>query len=413
MNYVVIGNSAAAVGCVEGIRKVDATGAITLISDESHRAYSRPLISYWLSGKVDDERMYYRNEDFYEKNHVKTLLGVRVTALDAAAKTVTLSDGTVLPYDSLMVATGSRPFVPPIAGVQDCPQAVTFLDWDSARRLKGMVNKKSRVVVLGAGLIGLKVTEGLAGHVAGITVVEMAAHLMPSVLDDDSAAMLQRHIEKNGVSFIYEDPAAKVSGNLLTLGSGRELAFDVLVLAAGVRPNVELVRDAGGTVNRGIIVNSFMQTSLPDVYAAGDCVEAMDVVSGARKIMALLPNAYMQGEAAGKTMAGAPEGFEKSMPMNAIGFFGMPLCTAGDYDGEAYVKIEEDSFKKLFFKDDRLVGYILISDVDRAGIYTALIREKVDLKGVDLELLRQRPQLMLFSNKADRKRIVAGGSITQ
>jgi NAD(P)H-nitrite reductase large subunit len=412
MKYVIIGNSAAAVGCIEGIRKIDTTGEILLISDEKHFTYSRPLISYWLSGKVTDAKMSYRPTSFYEKNKVDCILGVRVNEINSNDKTLSLSDGSTVNYDKLMVATGSRPFVPPIQGVNDCNRTCTFHDWDSAIKLKEMTDETSKVIVLGAGLIGLKVAEGLSYHVASITIVEMASHLMPSILDPESAAMLQKHIEKSSVNFIFSDPASKIEGNILTLGSGTQLEFDVVVVAAGVRPNVELVKQAGGEVNRGIVINSSMETSITDVYAAGDCVEAIDAVSGVRKIMALLPNAYMQGEIAGFNMAGKMQVFEKSMPMNAIGFFGMPLVTAGIYEGEEYKEVTEDSYKKLVFKDNKLVGYILINDVDRAGIYTALIREKIDLAGVDIELLKKRPQLMLF-NKTDRKRILSGGGIAK
>lgn len=412
MKYVIIGNSAAAVGCIEGIRKTDIGGEILLISDEQQSTYSRPLISYWLSGKVVDKNMYYRPEDFYEKNNVKALLGVKVAGLDAKNKTLTLSDGSKAEYENLLVGTGSRPFVPPIEGVKDCKNAVTFLNWDSAKQLKSMTNEKSRVIVLGAGLIGLKVAEGLAGHVGTLTVVEMAPQVMPSVLDSKGAEILEKHITKSGVSFVLGDSAAKVGANELTLGSGSKLPFDVLVVAAGVRPNVELVKDAGGNVGRGIVIDDAMRTSLDGVYAAGDCVEAVDVVTGVRHIMALLPNAYMQGEAAGVNMAGGNTDFSKAMPMNAIGFFGLSLVSAGSYDGEEYVEEDTDFYKKLVFKDNRLVGYILIGDVDRAGIYTALIREKIDLKGVDTELLKKHPQLMLFG-KADRERILAGGGIAQ
>lgn len=412
MKYVIIGNSAAAVGCVEGIRKTDKTGEILLISDEKYSTYSRPLISYWLKGKVVDKNMYYRPADFYDKNGVKTKLGVKVTALDAKKRTLALSDGSTVDYENVLVATGSRPFVPPIEGVKDCKNAVTFLSWDSAKELKSMVNENSRVIVLGAGLIGLKVMEGLAGHVGTLTVVEMAPHLMPSVLDDKGAELIKQHIEKNGVEFIFGDSAAKASDNELTLGSGKKIPFDVLVVAAGVRPNVELVKDAGGEVNRGIVIDNYMKTSLDSVYAAGDCVEAVDVVTGVRHIMALLPNAYMQGEAAGINMAGGEADFSKAMPLNAIGFFGLPMVTAGSYDGEEFAEEGSGSYKKLVFKDNKLVGYILIGDVDRAGIYTALIREKIDLAGVDMELLKKHPQLMMFG-KTDRKRILAGGGIAQ
>lgn len=412
MKYVIIGNSAAAVGCVEGIRKIDKKGGILLISDEKYSTYSRPLISYWLKGKVSDENMYYRPSDFYMNNGVTTKLGVKVTSLDADKKTLTLSDGTSVDYEKLLVATGSRPFVPPIDGIEKCENAVTFLSWDSAKELRAKVNEKSRVIVLGAGLIGLKVTEGLAGHVGELTVVEMASHLMPSVLDEKGAEIVKKHIEKNGVNFIFGDSAAKADSNVLTLGSGRQIPFDVLVVAAGVRPNVELVKNAGGKVNRGIVIDSKMCTTLDNVYSAGDCVEAVDVVTGVRKIMALLPNAYMQGEAAGINMAGGEADFSKSMPLNAIGFFGLPMVTAGSYDGEEFTSETENSYKKLVFKDNRLIGYILIGDIDRAGIYTALIREKIDLADVDKEMLKNHPQLMMFG-KADRKRILAGGGIAR
>lgn len=412
MKYVIIGNSAAAVGCVEGIRKTDKEGGILLISDEKYKTYSRPLISYWLSGKVTDEHMYYRPEDFYEKNRVTAKLGVKVTKLNPESKTITLSDGTSADYENILVAAGSRPFVPPIEGVGDCKNALTFLSWDSAKELKAKVSKKSRVVVLGAGLIGLKVTEGIAGHAGSVTVVEMASHLMPSVLDDKGAEIMRRHIEKNGVSFIFNDSAAKASDNELTLGSGRKVPFDILVVAAGVRPNTELVKEAGGKVNRGIVIDGGARTSIDGVYAAGDCVEAVDVVTGSRHIMALLPNAYMQGEAAGINMAGGEADFSKAMPLNAIGFFGLPMVTAGSYDGKEYVDEGEGFYKKLVFKDNKLIGYILIGDIDRAGIYTALIREKFDLTGVDVEMLKKHPQLMMFG-KPDRKRILAGGGIAR
>lgn len=412
MKYVIIGNSAAAVGCIEGIRKTDKKGEILVISDEKHSVYSRPLISYWLSGKVVDKNMYYRPEDFYNKNNVKTLLGARVESLDPKKKELTLVDGSAVGYDRLLVATGSRPFVPPIEGIKDCENVLTFLNWDSARELKEKTDGNSRVIVLGAGLIGLKVAEGLAGHVGKLTVVEMAPQVMPSVLDEKGAEILKAHIEDNGVDFILGDSAAKAAPGELTLGSGKKLGYDVLVVAAGVRPNVELVKDAGGEVGRGIVVDGAMRTSLNGVYSAGDCVEAVDVVTGVRRIMALLPNAYMQGEAAGINMAGGEADFSKAMPMNAIGFFGLPMVTAGSYEGEEYVEESDGGYKKLVFKDDRLVGYILIGGVDRAGIYTALIREKIDLKGVDTELLKDHPQLMLFG-KSDRKRILAGGGIAQ
>ena len=161
MNYVIIGNSAAAVGTIEGIRQIDKTGRITVISDEKYHTYSRPLISYWLMWKVTDKNIYYRGADFYEKNGVETKLGTRVTKIDPAAKNVVLADGSTVPYDKLMVATGSKPFVPPMNGMDKIASCHTFMSYDSVKSIKAEVKPGMKVLIIGAGLIGLKAAEAL------------------------------------------------------------------------------------------------------------------------------------------------------------------------------------------------------------------------------------------------------------
>lgn len=169
------------------------------------------------------------------------------------------------------------------------------------------------------------------------------------------------------------------------------------MVAAGVRPNVELVKDAGGEVARGIVTDDHQRTSLPDVYAAGDCTESYDITSGTRKILALLPNAYFQGACAGANMAGAEEAFDMAVPLNAVGFFGSHVLTAGTFDGEPYEEKGTNTYKKLFFKDGVLNGFILVNEPERAGIYTSLVRNKTPLAEVDAELLKRHPALMAFS----------------
>ena len=162
MKYVIIGNSAAAVGCVEGIRQIDKESPITLIASEPHHTYSRPLISYLLYGHTDEQRMKYRPDSFYADNGVETMLGETVTAIDPKGKTVTLESGKVVSYDKLMVATGSRPFVPPIEGLDKVEKKFSFMTLDDAHALDAALNKDSRVLIMGAGLIGLKCAEGLS-----------------------------------------------------------------------------------------------------------------------------------------------------------------------------------------------------------------------------------------------------------
>lgn len=405
--YVIVGNSAAAVGCVSGIRSVDKEGSITIISDEPYFTYSRPLISYWLKGKVTDDKMYYRDSDFYEVNNCSTILGKKVIKIDGENKKVMLEDNSEIAYDKLLVATGSAPFVPPVEGLADAKNAFTFLTWDSAKAVKEVVNKDSKVVIMGAGLIGLKAAEGLHDVCEDITVVDLADRILPSILDNKGAAFVQKHIEKEGIKFMLNDAASSVKDGFVYLKSGCELSYDVLIVAVGVRPNTNLVKDAGGSVNRGIVTDNKQETSIKDVYSAGDCTESYDICTSQNKILALLPNAYMQGEIAGINMAGGDKVFDTAMPMNAIGFFGLHMITAGAMEGECLESIDENNYKKMVFSDGLLKGYILIGEISRAGIYTSIIREKTPLCEINSDLLKTSPQLLVF-DKAVRRKKLAG-----
>lgn len=406
MKYVIIGNSAAAVGCIEGIRLEDKQGEIVVISSEPHHTYARPLISYLLLGKTDENRMKYRPDDFYKTNGCTTIFGATVEKIDADTKNVVLTDGTQVSYDQLLVATGSRSFVPPIGGLDTVQKKFNFMTLDDAKALDSAINSDSRVLIMGAGLIGLKCAEGILHKVKSLTVVDLADHILPSILDKDGSAMVQSHLEKLGVSFILGDAVSEFSGNTATLKSGSKVDFDVLVIAVGVRPNTNLISDIGGNVGRGIIIDDCCRTSVKDIFAAGDCTESYDISCDQSRILAILPNAYMQGICAGKTMTGHEQKFENAIPMNAIGFLGLHVLTAGSYDGEVYTDIKDGTYKKLFYKDDLLKGFIIIGDVSRAGIYTSLIRNKTPLSSVDFELIKEKPQLMAFS-KSERKKMLA------
>ena len=395
MQYVIIGNSTAATFAIEGIRAVDKAGSITVISDETRPAYGRPLISYYLYGRIKLENTDYRSASFYTDNGVTLKYGVRAEKIDPKKKTVALSDGSTIGYDKLLVATGSSPLVPPADGL-DTVKYHTFMTMDAALALEKELPPEKRVLVVGAGLIGLKCVEGILDRVGSVTVVDLAARILPSILDEEGSAIVQERLEARGVSFVLGDCAVRYAPGLATLRSGKEVPFDILVIAAGVRPNVSLVREAGGEVNRGIVVNDRQETTIPDVYAAGDNCESYDICSGTRRILALLPNAAFQGETAGRNMAGGDAAFDKAAPFNALGLFDTHIATAGVYEGEAYTDLSE-GYKKLFVKDNKLVGFILIDCIERAGIYTSLIREQTPLTTVDFELLKKNPALMAFA----------------
>lgn len=329
--YVVIGNGVAAVGCIEGIRKEDAAGKIIVISKEPHPVYCRPLISYYLEGKTNLERMAYRDKNFYERMECEVLYGKKAVQIDPSTKQIALNDDTVIPYDKLCIATGSSPFVPPFTGLESVEQKHSFMTIDDMLELEASINENSDVLIVGAGLIGLKCAEGLKDRVSSITICDLADRVLSSILDADCAAIMQKHLEQNGINFMLNDSAISFDKNTAFMKSGKTVRFDVLVLAVGVRANTSLIKGIGGEVNRGILISNKMETSIPDIYAAGDCTEGEDISFHDKRVLAILPNAYMQGNCAGINMAGGSSVFDKGIPMNSIGFFGLHAMTAGSY----------------------------------------------------------------------------------
>lgn len=412
--YVIIGNGVAAAGCIEGIRSADSESKITIVSEENRAVYCRPLISYYLEGKTDLARMNYRPEGYYEKMSCEVIYGKKAVKIDSVSKTVTLSDGQQLPYSSVCVASGSSPFVPPFAGLDTVKNKFSFMTIDDTLSLEEAVNKNSRVLIVGAGLIGLKCAEGLKDRVASITVCDLADRVLSSILDTECASMMQSHLEANGIQFMLGDSADRFDGNTAVMKSGRTVDFDVLVLAVGVRANTSLIKDIGGDVGRGIIVNNSMETSIKDIYAAGDCTEGEDISCGKKRVLAILPNAYMQGKCAGTNMAGGTSSFNNAIPMNSIGFFGLHAMTAGSYtsdnnDVEMYEEKTPGKLKRLFTQNGYLIGYILIGETERAGIYTSLIREKIPLSTINFDMLKKAASSYAFS--AEARKIKFGGVV--
>ena len=221
---------------------------------------------------------------------------------------------------------------------------------------------------------------------------------------------MQSHLEKHGIKFMLGDSVDVFEENSALMKSGNKVDFDVLVLAVGVRANISLIKDIGGETNRGIIVNDSMETSQKDIYSAGDCTEGNDISFGQKRVLAILPNAYMQGNCAGVNMAGGGCKFDNAIPMNSIGFFGLHAMTAGSYftdkDGGAmYEEKSDGNIKRLYIKDGLLTGFIIIGSVENAGIYTSLIRERTPLSQINAELLKKNPTLAMFFSKNRRKKL--------
>ncbi|NLU43140.1 MAG: FAD-dependent oxidoreductase, partial [Firmicutes bacterium] len=277
MKYMIIGASIAAINAIEAIRRRDPHSPITVISEETDPPYSRPLISYWLAGVISDAEMLYRPRDFYQKHRVNLLVGKKAVHLNPATKTVWLDTGDALEYDTLLLACGGKNTVPP--GLANVPYH-TFYSWRDVREIAAKVREKGpgqHALVVGAGLVGMKAAESLRLLGVEVTVVDLADHILSSVLPQGPSKLLEALLcEDSKLHFYLGATATDVradSGKITCRIMGMPMAFDHLVLAVGVRPNIDLCKGTPIETNKGVLVDERMQTSVPHHYAAGDLAE--------------------------------------------------------------------------------------------------------------------------------------------
>lgn len=381
LQHVIIGNSAAAIGAVEAIRAQSPADLITLFSAEPEHCYSRPLISELLAGEVTVEAMGYRPANFYERLGVTARLGTPIAAIDLEMRGVVPAGGELTPYDRLLIATGSVPFRPPIEDEGE-GGLYTFNSAADALALLEAAAAAKRVVVIGGGLIGMKAAESLRHRGLEVTVVELAPHILSSAFDAAASRLFAAGAEAAGVRLVTDNAVTAIRRKggwvrSVVLADNEELAADLVVMAVGVRPNVELAKAAGLAVDRGIVVDEEMRTSAPDVFAAGDCAQGVELISGQRRVMPLWPVAHRQGRAAGSAMAGKAEPAPPGLPMNSITLFGVSAMSAGQLAPEPgdleLVEAAPGSYRKVILREDRLVGAVAVGAVDRFGILTGLI----------------------------------------
>lgn len=395
MRYLIIGNSAAGIFAAETIRGLDPNGQITMISNENCMPYSRCLTSYFLGKEIPEEGMYIRSKDYYAETGID-FIGQNVERIDVKSKSVLLESGEKVSYDKLLVATGASPFSPPLEGsdMEGVFQLRTFAD---AKLMAEFAPKVKTAVVMGTGLVGLKGAHGL--HELGIKVIAVgsAPYLMRYSIDPESSGIFVGALEKDGYRILLNTKAVKILGEKnaegqmsvsgVVLNSGEQIPCQMVLKAIGVRPNVQLLEGSGVLVNKGIVVDEEMQTSVKDIYAAGDVAEADDFLQGGKSVSALWPTATEQGIIAGCNMAGVKRSYQGSLAVNSAVICGVGLISAGimnlppGVEGTVLraVDLEKNFYRKFVIKNDRLIGMIMVGKIEGAGVLSGLIRKRAKI----------------------------------
>jgi len=434
VRVVIIGNSATAVGAVESMRQHDQCSEIVIVTAEGSEVYSRPLLSHYVSGQIDASRLAYRDADFYTRHGVKAVLDTEVVAIEPHEHRIRAASGETFSYDKLIICTGGVPIVPPVPGIDVGPEGgvFTFTRLADAVGILDYLDEHDvqHAVVVGGGMIGIKATDALVHRASSrensmlfVTMVELAPRILSAGFDETASALITDVFAEGGVEVLTENTVtqAHTSDGRLTsvsLRDGRELVCELLIFGIGVRPNAGLAADAGLAVNRGIVVDEFMRTSDPDIYAAGDVAEAYDLVVDMNRTVAIWPNAYRQGAIAGAHIVGVPRADAGGVAMNTVEALGIPAMAIGSAnvsEDEGYEVLSDldqhaRTYRRLVIQDDRLVGAILVNNINRAGIYTGLIRNKIPIGDARKALMDEMLTLLSLPDNY-RKHVVTGVGI--
>ena len=394
-SLVVVGNGMAGIACVEQILKHAPQFDITVFGDETHVNYNRILLSSVLAGEKASDEITLNPLDWYRQNGIRLRVGSRVTDVDAANKTVTAADGSVTPYDVLLLATGSSAWMPPIAGL-DLDGVYAFRTLDDTRALLARAGRGTKATVIGGGLLGLEAARGLQVQGCDVTVVHLMDTLMERQVDAIGGALLRQKIESLGVRVLLGKSTKAIVGTGRVAGvefaDGERIDADLVVVAAGIRPNVELGRRAGLDVKRGIVVNDHMESSDPDIFAVGECVEHNGVCYG------LVAPLIEQAKVLAATITGnkGPT-YTGSVLAAKLKIMGVEVFSAGDWSeasGAEPVRFEDPAlgvYKKVVVRDGRLGGVILVGDTSDSHRYMDWLRGGTDLKDQRRHLLFPPP----------------------
>lgn len=402
-HHVILGAGPAGITAAETLRKLDAKASITIIDGEGEVPYSRMAIPYLLANQIEEPGARLRSDpEHYRKLRIN-LEKVRATAVNAAGASVQLADGRVLPYDRLLIATGSVPSREKIAGI-DLPGVHTCWTLADARAILAAVKPGARVVQMGAGFVGCIIIKALIARGAQLTILVRSGRMVSRMMPVKASEMIGQWCESQGVRILGKTQAARIDrdGGALkvTLTTGETLAADVYLSVVGVKPGIDFLAGSGVAIEGGIIVDEHMRTNVPGIFAAGDVALSRDCLTGERQINAIQPNAVEQGRIAALNMSGGDTRFIGSLAMNVLDTLGLISCSFGQWQGEVGGQgvelVDEPNYRylSLQFGADRLIGATAIGLTDHVGAMRGLIEGRVKLGEWKDTLMNDPTQLM-------------------
>lgn len=367
---VIIGNGAAGNAALEEIISKDKTNDITVITTESTPIYYRPMLSEYLSEPEVPKRFYLHDQNWYDEHGVKVHYQMEVQKIDPSSQTILLPNDVKLKYDKLILCTGSRNFIPPLPGVK-LGGVMDLRTLSDAELIKYKAKSARKTVIIGGGLLGLEIGWQLRKLNISVTVVEMMDRLLPRQLDTEASVIFEEKVAATGIEVIKGVQTLELVGQEwvegVKLSNGETIEADFVIVSIGIRADVALAKESGLNINRGIVVDDFMQTSVKNIYAAGDCAEHNSIN------YAIWPEAIEQGKIAGLNAIGIRSVYEPVVPFNIYHGMNMRLFSIGDVGGDPAktYTIEhfkaEDHFEKFFYVDDVIVGGILIGNIAKSS----------------------------------------------
>jgi NADPH-dependent 2,4-dienoyl-CoA reductase/sulfur reductase-like enzyme len=393
MHHVIIGGGPAGVIAAETIRKQAPYDNITIVSDEPEPPYSRMAIPYLLMGNVKEDGTYLRKNSAHLKDLHINWVHANVKHIDTAIKKIAFNSGIEVTFDTLLIATGSHPIKPPIPGI-DSAGVHTCWTMDDARKIMALATHGSRVLQLGAGFIGCIIMEALAARGVKLSVVEMGDRMVPRMMGPTAGGMIRDWVQSKGVEVFTATKVESIEAGTplkVKLSNGKTIEADLVISAAGVRPAIGFLKDSGITCLLGVLTDAHLQSNVPGIFAAGDCAEAFDKVTGKAIISAIQPNAAEQARVAGMNMVAYSRG--KAMPaelkgvtqINVLDTLGLISTSFGDWQGQPggeHVELTDLKYGKhlsLQFKDDVMVGCNSVGWTDHVGVMRGLVEGKVKL----------------------------------